>query len=304
MTKHKDFFSKRKVFVIISILLILAAAAFNIFFGLNTDSKAFDSSVIKYTYSGNVKLSEFKDTVIENTNTTPMFTSGKSAESDKATITIQIPGKNALSEEKQNNLTNKLLEKYKDNNIELLSVNNVTSTEDTNFFIKSIVTLAIAIVIAIIYIGVRYKKIGQTAATITALISLLLNTVLVYVTYVLLSIPINSLTVMTAFIIVVYTTANIIYVYDKFNKANKKADRKTDLKEVYNVSTTKTVKPIMVSTLLTALTFVALFIFAFIFNVPVLRNLGLALTISLILSSFSTLYIGGTTFVSWINKKQ
>ena len=105
---------------------------------------------------------------------------------------ISLTEKDGLTVEEQQKLTEELTNKYKDNNLEMISTTNVGASIGQEFFKKCWVAVIFSALLMIIYIGFRFKKISGWSAGVMAVVALLHDVAMVYATFVIFRIPLND----------------------------------------------------------------------------------------------------------------
>ncbi len=196
--KKLDFFGKRKIFFGISIGLIVIGIIFNFIFGINLDIQFTGGSMISYTYNGSVNESELKSLVQEITPDNQVsFTisknlAGNNDKGDGYYFTVQFPGTDQIDTEVQSTILQTLEEKYPDNNFELSEFTSVDPTMGTKFFVKCLTAVAIACILMVLYVTLRFKKIGGMSAGVMGLVALLHDMVIVYFVFVIFRMDIDS----------------------------------------------------------------------------------------------------------------
>lgn len=83
------------------------------------------------------------------------------------------------------------------------------------FFQKCLVCLLITFVILLVYIALRFKKIGGLSAGVTALIALVHDVLLVYFSFVIFGFSINDIFIAVILTILGYSLNDTIVIYDR-----------------------------------------------------------------------------------------
>ena len=164
-----------KIVMIVYAVLFVIGIIMTVVFGPKLDINFSGGTKISYSYTGEIAENDFKDTVA--TALDKEFTVGKntSLAGDVNSYVITLAGKNSISAETQENITLALEEKFADNEIELYDSTSISPTIAGTFFIKSLVAVLITAVLVIIYVGIRFRKIGGVSAAITAFCALILD---------------------------------------------------------------------------------------------------------------------------------
>ena len=71
-----------------------------------------------------------------------------------------MPGNEAVSAKRQDNLTAAMQKEFKNNNVELYNATSVSPSIAGSFFAKSLVAVLITALLVVVYIGFRFRNIG------------------------------------------------------------------------------------------------------------------------------------------------
>lgn len=151
-------------------------------FGVKLDINFSGGTKIAYSYTGDVKDADIEAAVKEVIKKSFTVSKSTSLTGDTKTFEISLVGKDSVSAEDQEKLTTTLEDKFKDNKIELYNSNSVSPTVAGSFFAKSLVAVLITAVLVIIYVGIRFKRIGGISAAITALCALVFDVFITFFT--------------------------------------------------------------------------------------------------------------------------
>lgn len=308
--KKLDFYSKRKVFFGISLGIIVIGIIFNIIFGVSLDIQFSGGSMISYSYHGTVNESEVKDLIQEKTPDNQVtFTIakdiGSSNESgDAYTLTVQFSGTNAISTETQSDILKALQEKYPDNSFETNEFTSVDPTMGVKFFVKCLVAVAIASALMVIYVTIRFKRIGGMSAGMFGLVALLHDVVMVYVVFVLFRMPIDSNFIAVVLMILGYSLNDTVVIYDRIRENKAKMGPKASLIDVYNLSMTQVIKRTIMTSITTLSAITAVYVVCLVFNITSIQSFALPMIFGLISGCYSSICIATPLWVIWqLHKK-
>ena len=131
-----DFVGKKKYFFTFSILLFITIAFFTAFKGVDLAIEFKGGTFINYAYSGKIDFDEFSSAAAEISGTKADVTSGTDLASKQETIKVSFSTKNGLTADKQFELTQKLQEKFPDNNLDVITSSDVNPSSGKEFFQK------------------------------------------------------------------------------------------------------------------------------------------------------------------------
>ena len=221
-----DIVGKKKIFFIISSALILIAILVSIIFGVKVDIKFQGGSMITYSYTGDINLEDTESFIKSAMDKENSIQGSTDIATGRQSMIISLTEKDGLTVEEQQKLTEELTNKYKDNNLEMISTTNVGASIGQEFFKKCWVAVIFSALLMIIYIGFRFKKISGWSAGVMAVVALLHDVAMVYATFVIFRIPLNDNFMAVVLTILGYSVNDTIVIYDRIRE-NKKIYGKT-----------------------------------------------------------------------------
>lgn len=308
--KKIDFFGKRKIFFGISLCLIIIGIIFNCIFGINLDIQFSGGSMISYTYNGSVDESELKDLVQKITPDNQVsFTISKNlaGNNDKGEgyyFTVQFPGTSAISTEVQSEISQALEEKYPDNNFEVSEFTSVDPTMGTKFFVKCLVAVAIACILMVIYVTVRFKKIGGMSAGVMGLVALLHDLLIVYFVFVIFRMDIDSNFIAVVLMILGYSLNDTIVIYDRVRENKAKMGPKAALVDVYNLSMTQCIRRTIFTSITTLAAITSVYVVCLVYNISSIQSFALPMMFGIVSGCYSSICIATPLWVVWQQKKK
>ena len=192
MKKQYDIVGNRKKFFIFSAVLIVFILLFSVIFGVEMDIQFKGGAMLTYSYTGELDISAVQKDIESTLGSNVTLQTGSSIASDAQTLTISMPGTQTVETATVEALSVRLEENYSDNSFRQLSLNNVDPTIGKEFFAKSIVAVVAASLLILVYIAVRFKKIGGWPAGSMAVVALVHDLIVVYGVFVVMRIPLNG----------------------------------------------------------------------------------------------------------------
>lgn len=308
--KKLDFFGKRKIFFGISLGLIVIGIICNCIFGVNLDIQFSGGSMISYTYNGTLNESELKSLVQEITPDNQVsFTISKNlaGNNDKGQgyyFTIQFPGTDAISAEIQSDISQALEEKYPDNNFEVSEFTSVDPTMGAKFFVKCLVAVAIACILMVVYVTIRFKKIGGMSAGMMGLVALLHDLLIVYFVFVIFRMDIDSNFIAVVLMILGYSLNDTIVIYDRVRENKAKMGPKAQLIDVYNLSMTQCIKRTIFTSITTLAAITSVYVVCLVYNIESIQSFALPMMFGIFSGCYSSICIATPLWVIWqLHKK-
>lgn len=284
-----DFIGKRKIFFTISIVLVAFSILSTFIFGVDLDIQFKGGTIITYVYDGELNCDNFTDDAKEILGGAGVqYTTGVDFSSGKSNIQLSLTSTSGLSSDKQFELTNSLTEKYAENNIELVESSDVSPSSGREFFLKCIVAVILSSVVLVIYIAIRFKKIGGWLAGICAIIALLHDCIIVYGTFIVCGMPINANFMAVVLTILGYSINNTIVIYDRIRENSKLYGKKMTREENVNMSINQSITRSLNTSITTVVAMLAVTIVAAVYGVTSIISFSLPVMVGMIAGTYSS----------------
>lgn len=300
--KILDFCSKRKIFLIISLSLIVITILATFILKINVAIEFKGGTIITYKYSEAINESEIKSVVEEIVNTPVKINAGENIGTGEKNITISFTSKEGLSAEKQSEITNTIQEKFPESELSLLDSTDVSPSSGREFFLKCMVAVILSAIVLIIYIAFRFKKIGGLSAGVCAVIALCQDLILVYGSFIICGFEINSNFMAVILTILGYSINDTIVIYDRIRE-NKQIMPKTKLAELVNLSCTQSLTRSIRTSVTTVATMLIVTIVIALNGYTSLLSFTVPLIFGMTLGAYSSLCVAPMLWVWWNEKK-
>ena len=303
-----DFVGKKKIFFIISLAIIGIGIICNFIFGTTLDIQFSGGATLTFSYTEDDKnpvnhdeLDSFIQGKTEEKVTTKYSTDlmGNTGEN----VSIQFSGNNSIATEIQKNLETELQAQYPKNNFVCLEANSVDASMGFSFLLKCLAAVAIASILMVLYVTIRFKKIGGLSAGVMALVALFHDIAMIYFLYVIFRMPIDSNFIAVVLMILGYSLNDTIVIYDRVREQRKIMGRKIDIGTVFNVSCTKTIRRTIMTSVTTLAAILTVYVVATVFNINSVKGFALPMMIGVFSGCYSSICIAGPLWVMWQRKK-
>ncbi len=300
--KNFDFIKNRKYFLIAYVAIILVGAIVFAIFGANLSIDFKGGTMFTYSFTGNIDLSEaekvIKDTLKQDVNVTE--SSGYNTDSKNLVVTLAAD--ESVSAELQNKVLTTLKEKFKENKIEISGSNSVSPTVAGTFFLKCLVAVVIAAILVVIYVGLRFRKIGGVSAGMFALLALLLDCLIAFCATVFLRLELDSNFMSVILTILGYSLNDTIVIYDRLRE-NTKLYPSMDFRENVNLSINQTLGRTIKTSLATLIAILTVMVVAEFCGLTSLRSFVIPMAFGIVSGSVSTITLACPLWYSWQNFK-
>lgn len=213
--------NKNKVIVALSIIVILAGIIVALTVGFNFDLKYQDAQKIELNLGKEFNNEEIKNIAKEQLNNQKVMIQKVEEYEDTIAITAK-----QISEEQRNNIVTKINEKYETQidsaNIEIESVKHVRGRDIIKPYI---VPFTIATVLILMYMAVKYNKLGTIKVIVKAIITIVLTQAILFSVIAITRIPVGRLTIPMVIVAYFITLITLDEFFEKKLK-NKQSENK------------------------------------------------------------------------------
>ena len=298
--KAKNFVGARKIFFGISLAIILIGIVCNFIFGTTMDIQFTGGSMLKYSYSGSLDDAKLKKLVQDKTpDDVVTFSDSKDLVNNKNVLTVQFSGTTTISTDLQKSITQSIQKEFPKNNFKLEQSSSVDATMGTSFLLKCIVAVLFAGLLMVLYVTIRFKKIGGLSAGVMGLVALFHDIAIIYFFYVIFRMPIDSSFMAVALMILGYSLNDTVVVYDRVREERRNLGYKADIADVFNLAASKVMRRTIITSITTITAVVIVYVVAFIYNLDSVKAFALPMIVGLVSGCYSSLCIAGPLWVMW-----
>lgn len=298
-----DFIKNRRIYFGISIAVIAIGLVFNLFLGTKLDIQFKGGTIVSYSFTGTIDREDAEkkigDALGQNVN---VQLSNNQVNNTKNLI-VTVVDNSELSFDAQNKMTETLTAAYKDQNLTLTKTSTVDAAMGSEFFLKCIVAIILAFIFMIIYIGVRFRKIGGISAGFMSVVSLIHDVLIAYFTFVIFGIPLNDNFIAVALTILGYSINNTIVIYDRIRENRKLMGPKTTTGEVVNISINQSLTRSINTTFAVVLSLGSVTAVALIGGLESILSFALPMLVGVISGCYSSVVIAAPLWVLWKDHK-
>ncbi|MBQ6717408.1 MAG: protein translocase subunit SecF [Clostridia bacterium] len=291
-----------KISVIAYAILIVAGVVMTIVFGPNLDINFSGGTKISYSYEGEISESDFKNTVATALDKEFSVGQNTSLAGDVNSYVITLAGTDSISAETQENITKALEEKFADNNISLYDSTSVSPTVAGSFFVKALVAVLITAILVVLYVGIRFRKIGGVSASLTAFCALILDLLTAFFICVIFRLPIDMNFMAVVLTILGYSLNDTIVIYDRVRE-NKRLYPELSVGENMDLSVSSTLVRNIVTTFTTVCAVLTIIVVSEIYGLTTLRSFAIPMAFGLVSGCFSSLFVSGPLWVMYKERK-
>ncbi len=265
---------RRKIFYILSLLVIIPGLISLVVQGLNLGIDFTGGSILQVKMDSAIEVSEVRDTI------------GKL---DIGEANVVKSGGNEFfirTRELDQKQTNELMSTLKSqfSNVEFLSAESVGATIGSELTRNAILSLAIAAVLMLIYITIRF----EWAFGVAAVIAIIHDVLIVLGVFSLFQWQVNSAFIAAVLTVIGYSINDTIVIFDRVRE-NLRMKRKEDYTVLLNRSIMQTLNRSINTVLTSAFALLALLLFGGI----TIKLFVLAMLIGFVSGAYSSIFIAG-----------
>ena len=299
LKKQFDFIKNRRYIFAVSIGLLLIGLIFNFIFGTDLDIQFKGGTMVSYTYNGTIDVNEADQVVQDAIGMAVNVQTSEDRMTESQKLVVNLANDTELTTDQMDAMNAALSQAFSDTGIEFLQANSVNPTMGQEFFQKSMVAVALAALLMILYIGIRFRKIGGLSAGVTAVLALLHDIALVYFTFIVLQIPLNDSFIAAALTILGYSINGTIVVYDRIRENRRLMGPKAGIDEVVNLSINQSLSRTINTTISTVIAVGTVSVFAVIYNISSILSFSVPMLVGIIAGCYSSTCVTGPLWVMW-----
>lgn len=285
------------VFFIVGIVFMFVPS-----FGVKLDINFSGGTKLAYSYEGDIDDAEIESAVKEVIDNSFTVSKSTSLAGDTKTFEITLVGRESISAETQEELTGKLTETFGDNDITLYNSNSVSPNIAGTFFAKSLVAVLITAVLVVIYVGIRFRRIGGVSAAVTALLTLIFDVLVTFFVCVIFRLQIDSNYIAVVLTILGYSLNDTIVIYDRVRE-NERLNPDAEIGVLVNDSINMVKVRNIVTSVTTFIAVITIVVVSELFGLSSLRTFAVPMAFGIVSGGASSLFIAGPMWVIWNRHK-
>jgi preprotein translocase SecF subunit len=296
------FYKKRWIYFTISSLIMLAGIIGIFKNGVLLDIQFKGGSLLKYDYVGEIDSNAVSDVASKvlnrpiSTQTTTDLTTG-----DKRLV-INIAGDYGLDAKDQVKFDNALKEKFPDAKLNLANSSMVEAFFGKRFLQNGIIAIILSGLLVMLYVWIRFKKIGGLSAGVMAIVALFHDVLVVFFTCVLFKIPIGDSFIAVTLSIIGYSVNDTIVIYDRIRE-NSQLHPGIPEDTITDLSITQSITRSVNTNIAVLISVSTIYILAFSHSMESIQSFALPMAIGSISGCYSTICIAGPLWVMWRKHK-
>lgn len=302
MGKVYDFCSKKKLIIIIAVCVAIALIAGIVVRGVNLAIEFEGGTMLTYSYDGSLDTNAVGSEAEKIVGVPVNVRTGESLDKGGYQITLSFTSEEGLNADRQFALTEALNTAFPDNQLELFDSNDVSPASGREFLLKCLLAMIVAAILIIIYIAVRFSKIGGWSAGICSIFALCHDLIAALAASILFGFEFNANIVAVILTILGYSINNTIVIYDRIRE-NRTLYPKASLNELINLGCSQSLRRSIRTSITTIGTMVIVSIVVFASGYTSLLSFSVPLIFGLISGTYSSIFVAPVTWSWWKGNK-
>ena len=297
MKKEMNFTGRRKLFMGISLGIVIVGLLCTLIFGVEMDITFKGGTLLKYSYTGDMDEAQLKSFATEKLG----------HEVDEVQLAggiASISLDEKISLEEQDALTAAMESQYEGQEIVLVNANSLDPAMGKWFFIKCLVAVALAGALLMVYVAFRFRKIGGLSAGVMALIALLNDLLVAFFAFVIFRIPLNDNFVAVLLSILGYSLNGTIVIYDRIRENRRVMDSKTPIAEVVNVSINQSFARCFNTALCTFTAIAVVAVMALVLRMDSIISFAVPMMLGVVSGFYTSTFLCSPMWVAWVEHKE
>ena len=297
--KNIDFIKASKTVTIIYASILAVGIILFAIFGVGLDINFAGGTRFTYTYTGDINVEDATKIIETNLKGKKVEVStSEGLTSDSKKLVVTLASTEAVDAKVQADTLKALQTKFKDNKLELGDSNSVNPTVAGSFFAKSLFAVGIASALVLVYVGFRFKKIGGISAGVSALVALILDSVIAFITCVIFRLDIDTNFMAVILTILGYSLNDTIVIYDRIRE-NDKLMPTASLKEKVNTSINQCLGRSIMTSVSTFVAILTVVVVSEFFGLSTLRSFAIPMAVGVVSGCASTIFVAVPLWLKW-----
>lgn len=304
--KSFDFIGKRKVFFIIAACILVLGIVANLILGTRMDIQFTGGTIVKYSYTGDVDKAQLQEIFAKYTNgkesysfATNNLTSGEDTNPNVVSVTLPVDA--LLSTEDFTDMLKDLQAKLPGAKFHQVESSTVEATMGREFFGKCIVAIVLASALMMVYVAIRFRKIGGWSAGLIALLALINDVLIAYFVFVVFRIELDDNFVAVVLSILGYSLNGTIVIYDRIRENRRLAPR-APLADVVNLSINQSFRRTLNSSITTFMAVACITVVALLYGLESLLSFSVPMMFGVLSGFYTSTCLAAPMWV-WMKEK-
>ena len=292
MKRNFDFIKTRKICVIVSLCILALGLLFNLIFGTKLDVEFSGGTLIRYSYEGTVDQAAVQEVARRVLGNEATVTLENVDNTDVASVSLA----KEITLETQTELNKAVTEAFPGS--KQFSANTLSATMGHLFFIKCIVAVVLAAALLLVYVGLRFRKIGGLSAGAFALLALLHDLLICYFVFVVFRIELNDNFVAVLLTILGYSLNDTIVIFDRVRE-NRRRNKTMPISEVVNLSVNQSFTRTLITTIAVFIAIATVVVVGLVMRIDSILSFALPMLFGVVSGFYSSVFLASPLWAWW-----
>lgn len=296
-----DFVGKRKIYYILSLVLIIAGIISMVTRGFVLDIELVGGSIIEVEIGQTYNNTDIEGLVKDVTGSTARVQKMGNNINEQTGVSISTA---TLSEAQKDEILNKIAEKYGIDDINACSTfRTVSAAFGSEMSSRAVRAVVIAVVLIMLYIAIMFKALSGLSAGVSAAVALAHDLFMMISVQSLLGLSVNTIFVAALLTILGYSVNDTVVIYDRIRE-NTLSNKKMGNEELVNLSVNQSLKRTMYTSIGVFLALCILLGFSVYYRVDTIKEFAIPLIVGVVSGTYSSTFLSGSLWVDWNNFSQ
>jgi len=298
-----NFYKNRKIYFAISLVLVAATLLGALILGVDRDVQFRGGVLLTYSYTGDVSSDAFAAAAQESLGRPVTLQESTDLATGRQNFVISLADASGVDAAAQTALTEALSAAFPENDLQLISSNVVNATIGGEFFRKSLVAVAFAAVLMVVYVGIRFKRISGWSAGLTAVVALLHDLAIVFAVFVWGRFSINANFIAVCLTIIGYSLNDTIVIYDRIRENKRVLGASVPIEDLVCRSVNQSFSRSLMTSVTTCSAMLVVSIVAYFYNVTSILSFSVPMFFGMVSGFYSSVCIAPMLWTVWQKKK-
>jgi SecD/SecF fusion protein len=286
-----DWVGKRKTLLGIAAAVCAACILSTFIFGASLDIQFKGGTLLSYTYDTEIPLADFERVVDENLDYNFTATEGTDFSTGKSNVNFSIITPDGLGADEQLRIYNALTAAFPGGNIQSLQSSDISPSSGQEFFLKCLIAVGLSFIVLVIYIAIRFRKIGGWLAGLSGIIALLHDCIIVYGTFIICGMSIDANFIAVVLTILGCSINNTIVIYDRVRENEILYGKSKSLADISTLSINQSITRCIYTSLTTIISMIVVTIVAVSMGVTSIISFSIPMCVGLIAGTYSSICV-------------
>ena len=298
MKKEMNFIAMRKTAVIVSLCIFAVGILFNIIFGTGMDVSFSGGTLIRYSYTGEPNMDAVTSAVQDVLGSTAEVTVENVDNTD--VISVTLPSE--ISLQNQTDLETRLEKDFSAHTLKQVESKTLSAPMGRQFFVKCLAAIALAAGFLLLYVGLRFRRIGGFSAGLCALLALVHDLLICYFVFVIFRINLDDNFVAVMLTILGYSLNDTIVIFDRVRE-NRRRHKNMPISDVVNLSINQTFTRTLVTAVAVFVAIAVVVAVALVMRIDSIMSFALPMMFGVISGFYSSVFLSAPIWALWREKK-